>query len=57
MGTASFSIPTLQKIITGGYELKGVYTSPSKKANRRMQISKSPVALYAEENNLELYSP
>ena len=57
MGTAPFSIPTLQKIITGGYELKGVYTSPSKKANRGMQISKSPVALYAEENNLELYSP
>ena len=57
MGTAPFSIPTLQKIITAGYELKGVYTSPSKKANRGMQISKSPVALYAEENNLELYSP
>ena len=57
MGTAPFSIPTLHKIITGGYELKGVYTSPSKKANRGMQISKSPVALYAEENNLELYSP
>ena len=57
MGTAPFSIPTLQKIITGGYELKGVYTSPSKKANRGMQISKSPVALYAEENNLDLYSP
>ena len=57
MGTAPFSIPTLQKIITSGHELKGVYTSPSKKANRGMQISKSPVALYAEENNLELYSP
>tara|TARA_B100001057_G_scaffold2743_1_gene2528 strand:+ start:1758 stop:2654 length:897 start_codon:yes stop_codon:yes gene_type:complete len=57
MGTAPFSIPTLHKIITGGYELKGVYTSPSKKANRGMKISKSPVALYAEENNLELYSP
>ena len=57
MGTAPFSIPTLQKIITSGHELKGVYTSPSKKANRGMKISKSPVALYAEENNLELYSP
>ena len=57
MGTTPFSIPTLQKIITSGYELKGVYTSPSKKANRGMKISKSPVALYAEQNNLELYSP
>ena len=57
MGTAPFSIPTLKKITTSGYELKGVYTSPSKKANRGMKISKSPVALYAEENNLELYSP
>ena len=54
MGTAPFSIPTLQKIITGGYELKGVYTSPSKKANRGMQISKSPVALYAEEKVKEI---
>ena len=57
MGTAPFSIPTLKKITTSGYELIGVYTSPSKKANRGMKISKSPVALYAEENNLKLYSP
>ena len=57
MGTAPFGIPSLKKIITSEYELKGVYTSPSKKANRGMKISKSPVALYAEENNLKLYSP
>ena len=57
LGTAPFGIPTLKKITTSGHELIGVYTSPPKKANRGMKISKSPVALYAEDNNLNIYSP
>ena len=57
LGTAPFGIPTLKKISTSGHDLTGVYTSPPKKANRGMKISKSPVALYAEDNNLNLYSP
>jgi methionyl-tRNA formyltransferase len=57
MGTAPFGIPTLKKISTSGHDLTGVYTSPPKKANRGMKISKSPVALYAEDNNLNVYSP
>ena len=57
LGTAPFGIPTLKKITTSGHDLTGVYTSPPKKANRGMKISKSPVALYAEDNNLNVYSP
>ena len=57
LGTAPFGIPTLKKISTSGHDLTGVYTSPPKKANRGMKISKSPVALYAEENNLNVNSP
>ena len=57
LGTAPFGIPTLKKISTSGHDLTGVYTSPPKKANRGMKISKSPVALYAEDNNLNVYSP
>ena len=57
MGTAPFGIPTLKKISTSGHDLTGVYTSPPKKANRGMKISKSPVAHYAEDNNLNVYSP
>lgn len=57
LGTAPFGIPTLKRISTSGHDLTGVYTSPPKKANRGMKISKSPVALYAEDNNLNVYSP
>ena len=57
MGTAPFAVPSLKKIISSNNHLVGVYTSPAKKANRGMKLSISPVAEFAETENIEISSP
>ena len=57
MGTAPFAVPSLKKIISSNNHLVGVYTSPAKKANRGMKLSISPVAEFAEAENIEISSP
>ena len=52
MGTAPFAVPSLKKIISSSNHLVGVYTSPAKKANRGMKLSISPVAEFAETENI-----
>ena len=57
MGTAPFAVPSLKKIVSSNNNLVGVYTSPAKKANRGMKLSISPVAEFAETENIEISSP
>lgn len=57
MGTAPFAVPSLKKIVSSNNHLVGVYTSPAKKANRGMKLSISPVAEFAEAENIEISSP
>ena len=57
MGTAPFAVPSLKKIVSSNNHLVGVYTSPAKKANRGMKLSISPVAEFAETENIEISSP
>ncbi len=57
MGTAPFAVPSLKKIVSSNNHLVGVYTSPAKKANRGMKLSISPVAEFAEGENIEISSP
>ena len=56
MGTAPFAVPSLKKIVSLNNHLVGVYTSPAKKANRGMKLSISPVAEFAEAENIEILS-
>ena len=57
MGTAPFAVPSLKKIVSSKNHLVSVYTSPAKKANRGMKLSISPVAEFAEAENIEISSP
>ena len=57
MGTAPFAVPSLKKIVSSNNHLVGVYTSPAKKAHRGMKLSISPVAEFAEAENIEISSP
>ena len=50
-------MPSLKKIVSSNNHLVGVYTSPAKKANRGMKLSISPVAEFAEAENIEISSP
>ena len=57
MGTSSFAVPVLKELVNLNQNIIKVFTSPSKKANRGMKISLSPIAFAAKELNLQLESP
>ena len=56
MGTPEFSVPVL-KNLSKNYEIVSVFTQPPKKKSRGMKLSKSPVHLLAEENNITVFHP
>ena len=57
MGTPSFSVPSLRKLISSKYKILKVYTQPPKKRSRGQQIQKSPVHLVADEAGIEVSCP
>jgi len=57
MGTASFAVPALDRLLRGGYDIPAVVTAPDKPAGRGKNIRFSPVKDYALENNLMLLQP
>tara|TARA_B100000965_G_C19563200_1_gene745548 strand:- start:802 stop:1722 length:921 start_codon:yes stop_codon:yes gene_type:complete len=56
MGTPEFSIPTLKKI-NEYHNLIGVFTQPPRPSGRGMSLKKSPVHIFAEKLNLNIYCP
>jgi len=58
MGTPSFAVPTLEKLISSGYEIVGVITAPDRLGGRgRKTVIESPVKQMAIENNLKVLQP
>lgn len=58
MGSPEFASPTLKSIINSKeHEVVGVFTSKPKPKNRGMKLSKSPIHIIAEENNIDVYTP
>ena len=62
MGTAQFAVPSLVKLLELDQKIINIYSSPSKKANRGMRFSKSPVTEFAMRNGYQflknnLYQP
>ena len=57
MGTAEFAVPTLEKLIHSEHSIISVYSSPSKKANRGMNLTHSPVSQTARKFNIDLHTP
>lgn len=51
-GTADFGLPTLKALLNSQHEITAVITNPPKPAGRGLQMRKSPVNIFAEENNL-----
>jgi methionyl-tRNA formyltransferase len=56
MGSPDFAIPALQKLAKKHY-ICAVYTQPAKPAGRGMKPTPVPVAAYAEDAGLALFSP
>ncbi len=57
MGTPEFAVPSLERLIAGGYEIVGVFTQPDKPKNRGMKLTPSPVKVCAQAHGLPVFQP
>lgn len=58
MGTPDFAVPTLDRLVTEGYNIVGVVTMPDKAIGRHHdQLQSSPVKQYAVAHNIPVLQP
>lgn len=57
MGTPDFAVPSLDRIVSSGYNVVGVVTMPDKPAGRGHRMYMSPVKEYALAHGLHLMQP
>lgn len=56
-GTPTLSVTILDHLISAGYKIPLVVTSPDKPVGRRQVMTPPPVKVYAESNNLKVIQP
>lgn len=56
-GTPEFAKTSLEAIHNSPHQIVGVVTVADKQAGRGQKLTKSPVKIFAEENNLPLFQP
>ena len=57
MGTPEFSVPCLERLISDGEEVVGVFTQPDKPKGRGYELSFSPVKICALKHNIPVFQP
>ncbi len=57
MGTPEFAVPSLRALVTEGYNVVGVVTTPDKPAGRGQKIHESDVKIAARELGLPVLQP
>ncbi|MDO5022563.1 MAG: methionyl-tRNA formyltransferase [Eubacteriales bacterium] len=57
MGTPEYALESLKALVKEGLNVVGVFTQPDRPKNRGKKIVKSPVKLFAEENNIPVFQP
>ncbi len=57
MGTPEFAVPSLEKLVAGGYNIVAVITAPDKPSGRGMQMNESAVKKYASTKGLKILQP
>jgi methionyl-tRNA formyltransferase len=57
MGSATFAVPTLQKLFEAGYKISGVITQPDKPRGRGQALQAPPLKKTAFELRLPVYQP
>ena len=57
MGTPEFSVPSLQALVDGGYEVVGVFTQPDKPRGRGNKLTPSPVKEFALAHGIPVFQP
>lgn len=56
MGTNDFVVPIFDAILKAGHEILAVFTRGPKPTGRKQVLTKSPVHLWSERNNLPVYT-
>ena len=57
MGTPDFAAVSLEKLITDGFEVVGVFTQPDKPKGRGMKLTACETKQVAEKHGLPVYQP
>lgn len=57
MGTPDFAVPCLERIISDGHEILGVFTQPDKPKGRGYKLIPPPVKEVALKHQLPIYQP
>ena len=57
MGTNEFSVPSLQALIAGNFDIIGVVTQPDRPSGRGKRLMPPPVKTVAAHHGLQLYQP
>lgn len=57
MGTPEFAKKSLEELIENKYNVVGVFCQPDRPSGRGMKLTKPPVKVLAEENNIPVYQP
>src|SRR5438477_5857909 len=56
-GTPKFAVPTLEKLVNAGFDLRLVLTQPDRPKGRRLELVSSPIKQSAEKLGLPIYQP
>src|SRR5271154_5807992 len=57
LGTPTFAVPTLERIVQAGHRVLAVFTQPDRPKGRGGEMSKPPVKEAAERMGLAVYQP
>lgn len=57
MGTPDFAVCSLERLITDGHDIVGVFTQPDKPQGRKMKLTPSPVKQLALAHHIPVYQP
>ena len=57
MGTPGYATYPLEKLLSGGHDIVGVFTQPDRQAGRGRQMKAPPVKVVAESNGLDVFQP
>ena len=57
MGTPTFAVPVLERLLRAGHDVVSVYTQPDKPAGRGKKMQPTPVKAFAEAQGLRVFQP
>lgn len=57
MGTPDFAVPSLERLLADGHEIRLVVTQPDKPVGRKQILTPPPVKQFAEAHGLPVYQP